>query len=122
MIQPDAGSGRIVMTTLLPSSPKLLLNVDVGDHAVMTERACDCPMGGVGLRTTLRSIASDEKLTTEGMSFVAGEIAWLLEEALPERIGGGCGDYQLVEERTGLAEQDRGRRRSRRRRSRRTTG
>ena len=35
------------------------------------------------------------------MSFVAGEIAWLLEEALPERIGGGCGDYQLAEERTG---------------------
>jgi hypothetical protein len=97
----STGASPLVMTTVLTTCPKILINVDVGDHAIATERDCDCPMGRVGLRTTLRSIASQEKLTTEGMSFVASEIAWLLEEALPARIGGGVGDYQLVEDRSG---------------------
>ena len=107
LIQPErgedgaTGAAPLVMTTLLTTCPKILINVDVGDHAVVSERDCGCPMGQVGLRTTLRSIASQEKLTTEGMSFVASEIAWLLEEALPARIGGGVGDYQLVEDRSG---------------------
>lgn len=91
----------LVMTTLLPSCPKILLNVDTGDHAVLVRRECDCPAGGLGLETTARAIASHEKLTTEGMSFVAAEIAWLLEEELPARLGGTIGAYQLVEERTG---------------------
>lgn len=89
----------LVLTTLLPSCPKILLNVDTGDHAVLGRRDCDCPAGSLGLDTTAHTIASHEKLTTEGMSFVGSEIAWLLEEALPARFGGSVGDYQLVEER-----------------------
>lgn len=104
-IQPQVdrgrGSGPLVLTTLLPSCPKILINVDVGDEAVVDERDCDCPVGRIGMRTTLRSISSREKLTTEGMSFVGSEIAWLLEEALPARLGGGVGDYQLLEDRSG---------------------
>lgn len=103
-IQPGLGLGRgpapLVLTTLLPSCPKILINVDVGDRAVVDERECDCPLGSIGMSTSLRSIASDEKLTTEGMSFVGSEIAWLLEEALPARLGGGVGDYQLLEDRS----------------------
>lgn len=105
VIQPP-GSGSspaaraLVLTTLLPTCPKILLNVDTGDNAVLGRRDCDCPAGSIGLNTTAHSIVSHEKLTTEGMSFVGSEIAWLLEEALPARFGGGVGDYQLAEERT----------------------
>lgn len=90
----------LILTTLLPSCPKILLNVDTGDNAVLGRRECDCPVGSLGLDTTAQAIASHEKLTTEGMSFVGSEIAWLLEVALPARFGGSVGDYQLVEERT----------------------
>jgi hypothetical protein len=96
------GSGAeraLHLTTLLPSSPMILLNVDVGDHAVLGERTCGCPFGRLGLTARAHGIASHEKLTAEGMAFVAGEVGWLLEEALPKRLGGSVGDYQLVEER-----------------------
>lgn len=101
IVQPGEGAARpLVLTTLLPSSPKVLINVDVGDHAELRVRSCGCPTGSLGMRTTLRSIASHEKLTIEGMNFVGSDIAWLLEEALPARLGGAVGDYQLVEDRS----------------------
>jgi hypothetical protein len=97
------GARSLHLTTLLPSCPLVLLNVDVGDHAVLTDRACGCPIGALGLTRRAHSIGSREKLTTEGMSFVASELAWLVEEALPRRFGGGVADYQLVEQRGELS-------------------
>lgn len=108
VIQPPAaaagGAGNeraLVLTTLLAVCPKVLINVDTGDHATLATRACGCPAGELGMYTVAHSIASHEKLTTEGMSFVASELAWLLEQALPARFGGAVGDYQLVEDRSG---------------------
>jgi hypothetical protein len=90
--------GALVLTTLLPSSPKLLLNVEVDDYGVLERRACGCSIGEAGLDLHVHEIRSFEKLTTEGMSFLGNELIVVLEEVLPGRYGGAPGDYQLVED------------------------
>lgn len=91
-------------STLHPSAPKVMLNVETGDYGVTTERACGCPLGELGFRQHLQGIRSYEKLTSEGMQFTGAELLRLVDEILPERFGGHPTDYQLVEdEEDGLA-------------------
>jgi phenylacetate-coenzyme A ligase PaaK-like adenylate-forming protein len=87
----------LIYTTLLPSSPKLLINVESGDFATLTHRECDCPMGRLGFTTHLSEIRSYEKLTSEGVTFLGTELLRLVEEVLPTSFGGAPTDYQLVE-------------------------
>jgi hypothetical protein len=84
-------------TTLLPSSSRLLLNVEVDDFGVMERRACGCPFDEVGFGTHLRRIRSYRKLTGEGINLIDGEMVRILEEVLPRRFGGDPHDYQLHE-------------------------
>lgn len=93
--------GPVVLTTVSPCCPKLLINVDTGDRARRAERDCGCALGSAGLRTVLSEIDSEEKLTVEGMNFTAAQIGQLLEEAIPARLGGSGSDYQLVIEAGG---------------------
>ena len=93
--------GALVLTTLWPGAPKLLLNVESDDTAVVERGRCGCPLGELGLDTRLHTIRSWEKLTTEGMTFTAGLTVRVVEEVLPGRFGGGPTDYQLVEDRSG---------------------
>jgi hypothetical protein len=88
----------LLVTTLLPHSPKLLLNIETGDYGVLEEHDCDCALGQAGLRRHLRGIRSHEKLTTAGMTFLGDDVLTLIDEVLPRRYGGGPEDYQLVEE------------------------
>jgi hypothetical protein len=101
----DAGGGisvpALLYTSLQPSAPKLLLNVESDDYGVLVERDCGCPVGALGLRLHLHTIRSYEKLTSEGMNFVGTELLALVEQVLPERFGGGPADYQLVEREVG---------------------
>jgi len=91
-------ANAIYVSTLHPSTPKLMLNVEIGDHATPSRRECGCPLGAIGFAEHLDTIRSYEKLTSEGMHFVNSDILELLEKTLPERFGGGPTDYQLVEE------------------------
>jgi hypothetical protein len=93
--------GTLVLTTIWARAPKLLLNVESDDTAVVEQGHCGCPLGELGLTTRLHTIRSWEKLTTEGMTFTAGLTLRVVEEVLPERFGGGPTDYQLVEDRSG---------------------
>jgi hypothetical protein len=94
----------LIYTTLLPSSPKLLINVESGDYARLTTRSCSCPMGRLGFTTHLSQIRSYEKLTSEGVTFLGTELLRLIEEVLPKAFGGAPTDYQLVEaEEDGLS-------------------
>jgi hypothetical protein len=86
------------VTTLHPSTPKLMLNVEIGDHAVRLRRKCGCALDQVGLIDHLHTIRSYEKLTSEGMQFTGSDLLRLLDEALPEQFGGGPTDYQMVEQ------------------------
>ncbi len=96
--------GALSYTTLLPSAPKLMLNVDSGDYGVLEERPCSCYLGQAGLTHHVHSIGSYEKLTSEGMTFLGSEVVTLVEEILPRIFGGTMADYQFVdEEEAGLA-------------------
>jgi hypothetical protein len=90
-------------TTLLPTAPKLLLNVEIDDYGVVETRACGCPWHELGLTTHVREIRSFRKLTGEGVTLIGSDMERILEDELPSRFGGSPLDYQLVEE-----EDDRG--------------
>lgn len=87
----------LIYTTLLPSSPKLMLNVESGDFARLTTRTCKCPMGQLGFHSHLSGIRSYDKLTSEGVTFLGTELLRLIEEVLPAEFGGAPTDYQFVE-------------------------
>jgi len=94
-------AGALFVTTLEPRTPYMLLNVSLGDQAVMKRRSCGCPLEEVGWTTHLHSVRSFEKLTGAGMSFLETDLIRILEETLPKRFGGGPTHYQLLEEQDG---------------------
>ncbi len=102
LIQVEEGSpgpaGSLLVTTLLPVSPFLLLNVSLGDGAVMTERHCGCPLQEYGWTVHLQHIRSFEKLTVGGMTFLHTDIARIMDDLLPRQFGGEPTHYQLVED------------------------
>jgi phenylacetate-coenzyme A ligase PaaK-like adenylate-forming protein len=87
----------LLVTSLLPSAPKILLNVETGDYGVVERRGCGCAMGAGGLTTHFSQIRSFEKLSGEGMTFVQTDLHRVLEEVLPSRFGGTGADYQVLE-------------------------
>ena len=91
---PDA----LWLSTLCPTAPMVLLNVSMGDRAVVGQEPCGCPLAELGWTTRLHTLRSFEKLTAGGMTFLDDDVVRVLEEVLPYRFGGGPADYQLVEE------------------------
>jgi hypothetical protein len=94
----DRDPKPLVLTSLLAESPKVMLNVQMGDAAVMAERPCGCLLGALGLQTHLSSVRSYSRVTGEGMSMDAAELTRIIEEVLPARYGGASTDYQWAEE------------------------
>jgi hypothetical protein len=94
----DIEVDAFLFTTLLPSAPKLAINVESDDYGVVEQRACGCPWEAQGFPLHVRGIRSFRKLTGEGMTLVASDVLRLLEEELPARFGGSASDYQLLEE------------------------
>jgi hypothetical protein len=90
--------GALLFTTLLPSCPKIMLNVESGDYAVTGERRCGCLLERIGFHHHLHEIRSFEKLNSAGMTFLGTELIALVEDVLPARFGGTPIDYQFVEE------------------------
>jgi hypothetical protein len=86
-----------MITTLLPSVSKIMLNVDSGDCGEIRRRHCGCPMGALGLDLHASHLRSYEKLTSEGLSYLRADLTALVEQILPQRFGGHASDYQLVE-------------------------
>jgi hypothetical protein len=97
---PEAGMevSAFNFTTLLPTAPKILINVEMDDYGALLTRSCGCPMEQDGLTDHLRDIYSFRKLTGEGVTLVGSDMLRVLEEALPSRFGGSALDYQLQEE------------------------
>ena len=88
----------LVFTTLVPSVPKLALNVEVDDYGVLERRPCGCVLHAAGNDLHLHTIRSHEKLTSEGTTFMGEDLVVLVDELLPRRFGGSPTDWQLVEE------------------------
>jgi hypothetical protein len=96
----DLSSRALLITSLRMRAPIVLLNVSLGDEAMLEPRACGCPLERYGWLTHAHTIRSFEKLTAAGMSFLDVDAIRVLEEVLPTRFGGSAGDYQLAEEET----------------------
>ncbi|MCM2269675.1 MAG: hypothetical protein NDJ75_06205 [Thermoanaerobaculia bacterium] len=94
----DVEVDALLVTSLLPTAPKVLLNVETDDFGVLEQRRCGCPLDALGLHTHVRDVRSFKKLTAEGMTLVGSEMEQVLEQVLPERFGGSALDYQLAEE------------------------
>ena len=90
-------AGALLLSTLRTTAPLILLNVSVGDTAVVSRRSCGCPLEQLGWTTHLHTIRSFEKLTAGGVAFLDTNVVRVLEEVLPARFGGGPTDYQLIE-------------------------
>jgi hypothetical protein len=87
-----------LVTTLLPSTPKILLNMESDDYGVMETRSCGCVFGQLGFDTHIHDIRSFSKLTGSGITIVGTNFVRILEEVLPAKYGGAATDYQLLEE------------------------
>lgn len=85
-------------TTLLPSTPKIMLNTQGDDYAILETRECGCELESLGWSMHLRQIKSYRKLTGEGVTLIGSEMIHILEVVLPTRFGGTPLDYQLVEQ------------------------
>jgi hypothetical protein len=92
-----AGDGALLLTALRPACPKVLLNTEIGDSAVLETRRCDCLFDAVGYHQHLHTIRSFEKITGFGVTFVAADLYRVLEDVLPKRFGGAATEFQLVE-------------------------
>jgi hypothetical protein len=82
---PGLPPGLLLVSSLRPAAPIVLLNVSLGDRALVEHRACGCPLATLGWRTHVSAIRSYEKLTAAGMSFLDSDVLRVLEEVLPAR-------------------------------------
>ncbi len=72
---------------MLYESPKILLNVGMGDYGRVRQAECDCQFGQLGFDTHVSDIRSYEKLTGEGVTFVDMDFVRILEKELPMLSG-----------------------------------
>ena len=105
LIQPGPAAARpglpaqgLLLSSLRPTVPLILLNVSLGDQAVLSDRRCGCALERLGWPSHLHTVRSYEKLTAAGMTFLDADVVRVLEDVLPGRFGGGPIDYQLIEE------------------------
>ena len=90
--------GALLVSTFSAAAPFILINVAVGDEAVLSDRRCGCPFEALGWTRHAHTIRSYEKLTAAGMTFSDVDVTRVLDEILPARFGGTPTDYQLVED------------------------
>ena len=96
--------GALLLTSLRPTAPFILLNVSLGDEARALPGACGCPVECLGWPLRVGGIRSFEKLTAGGMTFLDSDVIRVLEEVLPSRFGGSLLDYQLAEQEDGAGD------------------
>lgn len=87
----------LLLTALRPACPKVLLNTEIGDYAVLESHRCGCLFDEFGYHLHLHTIRSFDKLTGAGMTFVGADLFQIMEGILPQQFGGSAVDYQLVE-------------------------
>ncbi len=99
--RPDGGISApvgdpLLFTGLRRAGPKVLINTEIGDSAVIG--SSKPPVTAPGYNVNLHTIRSFRKVTLWGASFAVADLYHLVEKILPDRIGGGPHSYQLVEE------------------------
>jgi hypothetical protein len=93
-------AGELLLTSLRRAVPKVLINADIGDLARIDDAArCGCSYDRLGCTQQLSIVRSSDKITELGVTFAVRDVQQVLEDALPRRLGGMAGDYQLIEDR-----------------------
>jgi hypothetical protein len=92
--EPDGPAEPFAFTTLSLAAPKVLLNVELGDHGRLRERSCDCALGRVGLSWHVRDVHSPAKLAVEGVKLGELDFARLVEDAMRD-LGGNPDELQI---------------------------
>lgn len=87
----------MILSSLLPSAPIIMLNVSMGDQAEIARRKCGCGLEQHGWTLHIHEVRSFEKLTAGGITLLDIDVIPVLEEVLPARFGGSPTDYQLLE-------------------------
>lgn len=97
---PHAGIAveAFLFTSLIPATPKVLLNTESGDYGVIENRNCGCKFDTLGLSRHVYNVRGFDRITSEGMNFFGSDLVRIIEEVLPNRFGGTSTDYQIVEE------------------------
>ena len=98
VIHAGAEVNAFLFTSLLPSAPKILLNVESGDYGLIETRSCGCKLDVLGFTDHISNIRGFDKLTGEGMTFVSTDLVKIIEQVLPAIFGGASTDYQIMEE------------------------
>ncbi len=93
----DCEVDSLLFTTLLPSSPYFVINLEMNDSGAIGRANCDCSLARLGLTTTIQNVFSFGKLTGMGVTLLGSQLLDLLERTLPAKFGGSPGDYQLLE-------------------------
>jgi len=93
----DVEVNSLHFTTLLPYASNIFVNIEVDDEGDVEPATCECVYSRLGLTTLVRQVTSFGKVSPQGMTFHGSDLVHVLEEALPARLGGRPGDYQLVE-------------------------
>jgi hypothetical protein len=75
-------ASALLVTSLRPTAPLFLMNAVLGDQAVITNRACGCPMAQHGWTVHLHTVRSYEKITAGGMTFFDIDVIRVLEEVM----------------------------------------
>jgi hypothetical protein len=94
----DTEVGAFLFTSLLPSAPKVLLNVESGDYGTIDQRRCGCRLESLGFEDHILNIRSYDKLTGHGTTVFNSDLIRIIEDVLPHRFGGSSIDYQFIEE------------------------
>lgn len=85
------------LTSFTNTVPKVLVNAQIGDTGLVTQRRCGCLLDELGFHTHLTQVRNYSLTSVEGMSMRAGMLRHLSEEVLPARFGGSPLDYQWLE-------------------------
>jgi len=93
----EDGARRLFFTTLTDCTPKVMINVEMGDSGVLVERDCGCLLHRMGLRTHILRVRSADRATVEGMSVPVAELTRIAEQVLAPRAGLSALDVQWVE-------------------------
>jgi hypothetical protein len=88
----------ILFTNFRPGAPKVLLNAEIGDSAVIEDGPVTGLASELGYTVRLHTIRSFRKITAWGTTFAQADLYYVLEDALPRRFGGNLANYQLVEQ------------------------
>jgi SAM-dependent methyltransferase len=95
-----SGGRRLLVTTLSPTSGKLLLNADIGDSGVLGVGSCPCALGSAGLNHHLAEVRPRDRLVGEGMSVPAATLGAILDDAIAD-AGGAPDGWQIAETEDG---------------------